>query len=173
MKTTKLALCAMLLGLAGAAEAATITVNFAVAPGNWFGDVQPYGLTDPTLSGSVDLDTLDSSGNSFKSLTYVTGTRAWGLADIDLNASSVFFDGNGDFQQFGLVFFGINYVYTNNTVSIAEDNGGNLACNFCVSITSVTGAGSVPEPSAWALLITGFGLTGAILRRRRIDTAAA
>lgn len=29
----------------------------------------------------------------------------------------------------------------------------------------------VPEPSSWALLIAGFGLTGAALRRRRVATA--
>ena len=28
------------------------------------------------------------------------------------------------------------------------------------------GAGAVPEPAAWSLLIAGFGLTGAALRRR-------
>lgn len=29
------------------------------------------------------------------------------------------------------------------------------------------GTGGVPEPASWALLIAGFGLTGAVLRRRR------
>ncbi|HZZ67493.1 MAG TPA: PEPxxWA-CTERM sorting domain-containing protein [Phenylobacterium sp.] len=33
-------------------------------------------------------------------------------------------------------------------------------------------AGGVPEPAAWALLIVGFGLTGATLRRRRALTPA-
>jgi hypothetical protein len=28
-------------------------------------------------------------------------------------------------------------------------------------------AGAVPEPASWAMLIAGFGLTGAVLRRRR------
>jgi hypothetical protein len=31
----------------------------------------------------------------------------------------------------------------------------------------VFSGGAVPEPAAWALMITGFGLTGAALRRRR------
>lgn len=30
-----------------------------------------------------------------------------------------------------------------------------------------SGLGTVPEPASWALLIAGFGLTGAVLRRRR------
>jgi hypothetical protein len=36
-----------------------------------------------------------------------------------------------------------------------------------------TGGGAVPEPSTWALLIAGFGLAGAALRRQRTTTAAA
>ena len=31
--------------------------------------------------------------------------------------------------------------------------------------------GGVPEPGAWALMITGFGMAGSILRRRRRLTA--
>lgn len=34
-------------------------------------------------------------------------------------------------------------------------------------------AASVPEPASWAMLITGFGLTGATLRRRRVATLTA
>ena len=32
---------------------------------------------------------------------------------------------------------------------------------------------NVPEPASWAMLIAGFGLTGAMLRRRRYAVAAA
>ena len=32
-------------------------------------------------------------------------------------------------------------------------------------------AGAVPEPASWSLLITGFALTGAALRRRRLQPA--
>jgi len=39
-----------------------------------------------------------------------------------------------------------------------------------VSLTDVTGGG-VPEPAAWALMILGFGASGAALRRRRVAAA--
>lgn len=35
------------------------------------------------------------------------------------------------------------------------------------------GAGAVPEPASWAMLIAGFGLVGAVLRRRRGRSGAA
>ena len=31
--------------------------------------------------------------------------------------------------------------------------------------------GGVPEPASWALMISGFGLAGAVLRRRRLQAA--
>jgi len=34
-------------------------------------------------------------------------------------------------------------------------------------------SGGVPEPATWAMMITGFGLVGATLRRRRAVSAAA
>jgi hypothetical protein len=40
-----------------------------------------------------------------------------------------------------------------------------------VASKEVPAVGGVPEPSSWAMLIAGFGLTGATLRRRRIAVA--
>jgi uncharacterized repeat protein (TIGR03803 family) len=34
-------------------------------------------------------------------------------------------------------------------------------------------SGVVPEPASWAMLIAGFGLTGAVMRRRRVTAAIA
>jgi hypothetical protein len=44
----------------------------------------------------------------------------------------------------------------------ANDNNGPLVDNISLSI------GAVPEPSTWAMMILGFGLVGASLRRRRL-----
>ena len=40
------------------------------------------------------------------------------------------------------------------------------------AVFSYNGAGVVPEPASWAMLIAGFGLVGAAARRRRAVTAA-
>ena len=52
---------------------------------------------------------------------------------------------------------------------IFSDNSGSLNVD-------VSGAGAVPEPAAWAMMLVGFGLLGASLRRpsscRRMPTAA-
>ncbi len=45
-----------------------------------------------------------------------------------------------------------------------------------LSFTSGSGvflAGGVPEPTSWAMLIAGFGLVGATMRRRRLASVAA
>ncbi|OYZ12876.1 MAG: hypothetical protein B7Y35_15345 [Sphingomonadales bacterium 28-64-96] len=44
--------------------------------------------------------------------------------------------------------------------------------DFNGSITYTVGAGAIPEPASWALLLAGFGLTGAVARRRRTAVSA-
>jgi hypothetical protein len=58
--------------------------------------------------------------------------------------------------------FGLN---GQNVIFTPDGNGG-----YHVSNTLQAG---VPEPATWAMMITGFGLMGATLRRRRMVTAAA
>lgn len=44
--------------------------------------------------------------------------------------------------------------------------------DFNGSITYTIGAGAIPEPASWALLLGGFGLVGAVARRRRTAVSA-
>ena len=54
---------------------------------------------------------------------------------------------------------------------------GNTSANLATYAKSTTQivfeSTNVPEPASWAMLIAGFGLTGAMLRRRRHAVAAA
>jgi hypothetical protein len=45
--------------------------------------------------------------------------------------------------------------------------------DFANAITTPVGAGAVPEPEQWALLIVGFGAAGAALRRSRKTSVTA
>jgi hypothetical protein len=158
-------LAAMLVGISNTASAAIVVQNFTIAPGGWFGPGNPYNIgADPSFSGSLTLDTSDTSGTTFQAINFVTGLKTWTLADINIASSSAAF--NGDIvESFSLVFGSLNVnnsLYSNNTIALTDDSGF-LACNGCVSLVAT---GGVPEPASWALMIAGFGFTGAAMRRR-------
>lgn len=50
---------------------------------------------------------------------------------------------------------------------------GNAAYTLVGSHSSLVSTASVPEPSSWAMLVSGFGLMGALARRRRAIARAA
>lgn len=70
------------------------------------------------------------------------------------------------FQGMNRAAFG----YTRSDLFLINDGAGNF-----VFLGQFDGPGiaGVPEPASWALLITGFGMTGATMRRRRARMIAA
>ena len=56
--------------------------------------------------------------------------------------------------------------------SIAGDCAGGCPAGFAVRLDSVSQGSLVPEPESWALMIAGFGLVGAVMRRRARSVAA-
>jgi hypothetical protein len=72
---------------------------------------------------------------------------------------------NGDFWDFDWTLSGKVNAQVNNIVG----NIGQIDehVKFGVSGKQVVLAGSVPEPQSWAMMIAGFGLVGAAMRRRQ------
>lgn len=63
-----------------------------------------------------------------------------------------------------------------NTLNVVQDIAWHRVVNYTLALDptylSVTSS-AVPEPASWALLLTGFGLTGAAMRRRRTALPSA
>ena len=64
---------------------------------------------------------------------------------------------------------GFAFVGTGNveTIRLTATNGGNAGVFF----DNISVSTAVPEPATWAMMIMGFGVAGALLRRRRIYVA--
>ena len=88
------------------------------------------------------------------------GCGYWGCGTFDLGADNTFV-GNGEVHGL-LRFVG---TFTTLTFTDSSENWHGLT----IGIGGV--ADTVPEPSSWALLIAGFGVVGATLRRRRLVAA--
>jgi len=107
---------------------------------------QFYGFWNyaPNVGADATISTLDSGGNVLQSFDLTT------LAPISTPGGFNQFEFRGidGTDQFSGIRFGGNYL-----LLAATAQGG--------------ATGGTPEPATWALMIGGFGLAGASLRRRR------
>ena len=120
-------------------------------------------IADPSYVTPVNVAAW--SGQFANSFTLVGGVVTAALFHSNQN-------GPGGFDQFwlnvplGYINGNTNYfdLGNGNRVSIWNNNG-------FAGVTFGAG-GTVPEPTSWAMMIAGFGLVGAAMRRRAIALAA-
>lgn len=91
------------------------------------------------------------------------GCGYWGCGTFNVNGTNDGFFGNGEVHGV-LKFAG---TFTSLTFIDSSENWH----GFTVGIGAP--AGAIPEPASWALMIGGFGMIGAALRRRRGARVAA
>ncbi len=126
---------------------------------------------------STTLYALDASGNELlrssnpNAGTYVNTNvagQAFGPLGVTLGgANNVGFDISGGT---GAAFFNVgSTLYSLNLTTGAATSIGALGAGSLVGIS----AGAVPEPASWAMMIAGFGLVGASMRRRAVNAVAA
>ena len=92
------------------------------------------------------------------------------------------FDGaliaNDDFPSIGTSGFVFDLLVGTSYFAVASGFGNGDFGAYTLNITGdgnviVGGTPAVPEPESWALMIAGFGLVGAAMRRRRIAPVTA
>ncbi len=177
-----------LLAAAGAAQAA-IVVTFNAAPVNTvFGSYSEAGYNFSYTGGGIaytwDAGSPNSNGTpnlilGFSPVDEITITKVGGgvftLISADLAVSWYSVVSPNTITVNGSVFgidstlttYAFNTTGTSFTISgLASNDGYWVGDNFTFSGTAV------PEPASWAMLIAGFGLTGAAMRRRRTALAA-
>jgi len=157
----------------------------------WFGDVDTRnsgsGVVHYNLSGNELVVTWDNVGyysssadklNSFQivlrsddyiipvgqgQIGFFYKDMGWESTQTSQTAAVGFGDGAGNAEVLeGSTLAGLNRVVANHNIWFDQ----NLA-----PVPPVTGA--VPEPATWAMMILGFGVVGAGMRRRRVRVAFA
>jgi hypothetical protein len=161
------AVCAL---LAGSAQASILNYGFNVS-GPWFdNNGSPFGMPfSPSLSGTVQVDNSLSGFAAITGFSFAMGSKTWTLAEVNTGGTTF---NAGVLTEFNVQFsdtFGQGYVYSNNTVGVAEYASNEFnACNGCVSLGQGVPVAAVPEPETYAMLLAGLGLLGLARRRKPV-----
>lgn len=183
------------IALAGGANAATITVSATFDPATLAPGTLNDVPIDPVTIGAGDtLDiTIDFLGGA---VTIGAGSPIWfglltGVGDTLDTVSTISFTGGsanlvssfgplpqtnsavhvGSFFANPLITTGagdFSFVTANQLLDVISAPAGPRVYDsaFFFYATTITGGGVIPEPATWGLMIAGFGLVGAAIRRR-------
>ena len=114
----------------------------------------------------------------------MTANNALGtIEDFDLNPIIAHYaqvNSNGSFSD-TLINYGLTFAHTGSTLDFefrasgagwqGGDDEGYGIDNSVFTYDGVPSTGGVPEPATWALMIGGFGMSGAMVRRRKAVAA--
>jgi hypothetical protein len=134
------------------------------APNNYDPEVSVSNLAF-TASGA----TLRGSMIAAQTVTPATSLVNPNFPEVGSGFASQWLVTTGNFWDFGWTLSGkVNAKVNNITGNIGQIDEW---VKFGVSGKQVAFAANVPEPQSWAMMITGFGLVGAAMRRRRVVAA--
>lgn len=161
-------------GKTGTLTTTTGSGLFRVNEGNgWDGDFAPGArLLWNSGSGAITF----TFANSVSAIGAQIQPNFYGpfVASLRLSNGSVFsFNGQSGFAgNNSAIFIGAKSDSANiSSVTFKATDSTLQKTNFAIGELSLTSAVSaVPEPGAWVLMIVGFGLVGASMRRRRLTT---
>lgn len=179
MRLRSILLASALVGAisAGAATSAMATTYTFI--GSW----NPDDARGPVWSGTPPNGPLAYTGQEAAAFLFGGNASDYVISTVNDQVADINFSAVYDVIGYGGATFAQNYVskylgqyygptsgYTGDITGAASalvrDNGV-AGTNFAFRADN----GGVPEPASWALMISGFGLAGATLRRRRTVAA--
>ena len=184
--------CAAALGLAAAPTSASADVHWTVN-GTFDDGGTVTGSFDIDIYGYIVSDTFDlkTAGGSLTPFEYTQDTayHASGTIpgpDYDTYVAPFYIDLQpGYAQDLHLVFQSPLTVPIGHNVLLGGYQGPSYECQnsyscylqqgdirYIASGSAKADGAAVPEPAAWALMLTGFASLGAMLRRARRETVA-
>lgn len=137
----------------GGALVLQFTNNVLTGSGSDADDLWIFEIGPDVEDTTVDVST---DGVTWFSVGAVTGsTRGINIDAFGFGSSSAF-----------------SFVRLTDVFNEGATSGGSVGADIdAVGAISTRAVGVVPEPGTWALMIAGFGLAGAALRRRKVATA--
>lgn len=134
----------------------------------------PEGLSQILEANGDENFRIELASNaSFTAIGFVLYTNAYSAPVVSLYAPGGSLIGSFVVPQapHQIGYFGLTSTTAIGSAVMIVDRG--WVENTAIDDVSISNIGGVPEPASWAMLIAGFGLTGAAMRRRRITFAAA
>lgn len=121
-----------------------------------------FGLQNGGLFDNVELNLFGASNNAVADFVLTDdGGQVFNFSNVVLGNGANRF---GFAAVLGQRISSLSFVLTSGTINDVRQ----------VRITPYTGGGNgIPEPATWAMMLSGFGLTGAALRRPARKTARA
>lgn len=182
---------AMLAGTAVPAAAVTVVVDQSANTTNvpFYQTSQTVTLSAGFTNAKINIGTLSADDLA---IVYVNGTAVAGAGIFGPGNGNVYLTAAGGSTPYTFAYnngvinasFSAPFVTGANVISVLVNNnnagintgngpltGGPGSLTFTGTVT-YDAAATVPEPASWALLIGGFALTGAAMRRRSAALAA-
>lgn len=158
---------ALLWGASTAAAAQFVNFGPMAPDGSFSGTFGNTGIANPTFTDTFEF-VLPTGTSSFVATSTFSGNQRNNIdfTSIRFNGMDFLIGSTGQTEVRFLNGIPVTAGAAQQLI-VAGTNGGSGSYSGVVTFTpDMVGGGAVPEPSAWALMILGFGGAGAMLRRR-------
>lgn len=126
----------------------------------------PYSLGEYSFDVDTDLTYGSEAAKGYARFTALSDDGSY-AGGVDVYS----YDGQPFIFTMGpLLFEGPTSAPTLKTGSFSLANYFDPSIPYQLEVTDLTSAGAVPEVATWAMMISGFGLVGGMMRRRTITS---